>query len=165
MITGKARQDFASMKNFLFVACFLTIGSSLAADDWPRWHGPEGTGISTEKGWKANLEKVAWKAKLGVGFSAVSVADGRLFTMGHDGRKRGGKETVWCLDAASGKEIWKDSYEAAIVDYLHEGGPCATPTVDGKTVYTISKDGRLNAYLAESGNILWKAIKLSGNGP
>jgi len=143
------------MKSFWSWFVLLAIGSSLSADDWPRWHGPTGTGVSTEKGWKANLEKVAWQAKLGVGFSTVSVADGKLFTMGHDGQKRGGKETVWCLDAATGKEIWTDSYEAAIVDYLHEGGPCATPTVDGKTVYTISKDGRLNAYVAKTGEILW----------
>jgi len=143
------------MSKFFLLAFTLTISCSLAADDWPRWHGPAGTGVSSEKGWKANLEEVAWKAKLGVGFSTVSVADGKLFTMGHDGRKSGGKETVWCLDAATGKEIWKDSYEAAIVDYLHEGGPCATPTVDGKTVYTISKDGRLNAYSAATGKLAW----------
>ena len=40
------------------------------------------------------------------------VADGRLFTMGHDGQKRGGKETVYCLNAKTGKPMWTDSYEA-----------------------------------------------------
>ncbi len=147
------------------MTAFLLAMSSLAqADDWPRWQGPDGTGVSTEKGWKADLENTAWKAKLGVGFSTVSVADGRLFTMGHDGRKSGGKETGWCLDAATGKEIWADSYEAAIVDYLHEGGPCATPTVDGKTVYTISKDGRLNAYWAKTGKIIWSKDMMKAAG-
>ncbi|SVC77500.1 uncharacterized protein METZ01_LOCUS330354, partial [marine metagenome] len=92
-----------------FVLSFLLLpffNSFLSAADWPRWLGPSGDGTSVEKGWKANLEKVAWKAKVGVGFSTVSVAGGRLFTMGHDGEKKGGKETIFCLDAITGKEIW-----------------------------------------------------------
>ena len=80
---------------------------------------------------------------MGVGFSSVVVADGRLFTMGHNGQKRGGKETVYCLNAKTGKPIWTDSYEAPLVDYLHEGGPCSTPTVDGSAVYAISKHGSM----------------------
>ena len=138
--------------SFLLLPFF---NSFLSAADWPRWLGPSGDGTSVEKGWKANLEKVAWKAKVGVGFSTVSVANGRLFTMGHDGRKKGGKETVLCLDAITGKKIWSDSYEARLVDYLHEGGPCSTPTVDGGILYTLSKDGRLNAYVATTGRLGW----------
>ena len=138
--------------------------SLLSAADWPRWLGPNGTGVSNEADWQANLEKVAWKAKVGLGFSALSVADGRLFTMGHDGIKQDGKETVWCLDAVTGKELWSDSYKAQLVDYLHEGGPCATPTVDGETVYSISKDGRLNAYLAAKGTLLWSKNMMTAAG-
>ncbi|MFP6886288.1 MAG: PQQ-binding-like beta-propeller repeat protein [Opitutales bacterium] len=141
-----------------FVLSFLLLpffNSFLSAADWPRWLGPSGDGTSVEKGWQVNLEKVAWKAKVGVGFSTVSVAGGRLFTMGHDGIKQGGKETVSCLDAITGKVIWNDSYEARLVDYLHEGGPCATPTVDGEILYTLSKDGRLNAYVATTGRLGW----------
>ena len=138
--------------------------SFLSAADWPRWLGPDGTGVSNEKDWQPNLEKIAWKAKVGLGFSAVSVADGRLFTMGHDGIKQGGKETVWCLDSTTGKRLWSNSYEAQLVDYLHEGGPCATPTVDGETVYSISKDGRLNAYLAAKGTLLWSKNMMTAAG-
>ncbi|SVD99670.1 uncharacterized protein METZ01_LOCUS452524, partial [marine metagenome] len=38
--------------------------SFLSASDWPRWLGPDGTGVSNETDWQANLEKVAWKAKV-----------------------------------------------------------------------------------------------------
>jgi outer membrane protein assembly factor BamB len=76
--------------------------------------------------------------------------------MGHDGKKSAGKETVYCLDAQSGKSIWKHSYPAPLVDYLHEGGPCSTPTVDGSIVYTISKHGLLHAFQAEDGKVVWK---------
>ena len=104
----------------------------------------------TESDFGNDLDNLQWKTKVGVGFSSMVVADGRLFTMGHDGQKRGGKETVYCLDAKTGKPLWTDSYEAPLVDYLHEGGPCATPTVDGNAVYAISKHGLLHAYQASS---------------
>ena len=95
------------------------------------------------------------EVKGGVGFSSVVVANRRLFTMGHDGQKRGGKETVYCLDAKIGKPIWTDSYAAPLVDYLHEGGPVLLPTVDGNTVYTISKHGLLHAYQTSTGKKVW----------
>ena len=103
------------------------------------------------------------KAKVGVGFSSVVVANGRLFTMGHDGQKRGGMETVYCLDAKTGGTVWTDSYEAPLVDYLHEGGPCATPT-NGNAVYAISKNGLLSAYQSDTGKKVWTKdmMKISG---
>ena len=100
--------------------------------------------------------KISPKSKVGVGFSSVSVADGRVYTMGHDGKKSDGMETVYCLDAKTGKMVWTHSYPAPLIDYLHEGGPCSTPTVDGSTVYALSKHGILHAYGAEDGKILWK---------
>ena len=142
--------------NFKLTILFLLSSTLLRAGDWPRWLGPDGTGVSTESGWKNNLEEQAWKSKVGVGFSSVSVADGRVYTMGHDGKKSDGKETVYCLDAKTGKMVWTHSYPAPLIDYLHEGGPCSTPTVDGSTVYALSKHGILHAYGAEDGKILWK---------
>jgi outer membrane protein assembly factor BamB len=143
------------MKKFSYFFLILFC-SHLWAEDWPKWLGPEGTGVSQASNWKNNLEEQAWKAKVGVGFSTVSVADGRLYTMGHDGRKSAGKETVYCLDAKSGETIWTHSYAAPLVDYLHEGGPCSTPTVHGSIVYALSKHGVLHAFKAEDGTVLWK---------
>ena len=150
--------------NLKLAVLFLLSSALLRAGDWPRWLGPDGTGVSTESGWKNNLEEQAWKAKVGVGFSSVVVADDRLFTMGHDGQKRGGNETVYCLDAKTGKPIWTDSYKAPLVDYLHEGGPCATPTVDGNAVYAISKHGLLNAYQASTGKKVWSKDMMAVSG-
>ena len=80
--------------NLKLILLFLFSSALLNAEDWPRWLGPEGTGVSTESGWKNNLEELAWKVKVGVGFSTVSVAEGRVYTMGHDGSKSDGKETL-----------------------------------------------------------------------
>ena len=135
---------------------FLISCLSAIAADWPHWLGPNGDGISMETDWEHEINEPIWKAKVGVGFSAVSVANGKLYTMGHDGKKTNGLETIHCLDARTGKSIWTQSYPAPLVDYLHEGGPCSTPTVDGLTVYTISKHGLLHAFRAKDGKVIWK---------
>ena len=151
------------MKKILILPLLL-VNSMIWAEDWPIWLGPDGTGVSTESGWRNNLEKQAWKAKVGVGFSTVSVVDEHLYTMGHDGRKSGGKETVYCLDTKTGTEVWTHSYPAPLLDYLHEGGPCSTPTVDGGIVYALSKHGFLHAYRAKDGKVAWKKEMMKAAG-
>lgn len=151
------------MKKTSLILHFL-LCSPLFSADWPNWLGPTKDGVSTETNWGNGLDNLQWKAKVGVGFSSVVVANGRLFTMGHDGQKRGGNETVYCLDAKTGKPIWTDSYKAPLVDYLHEGGPCATPTVDGNAVYAISKHGLLNAYQASTGKKVWSKDMMAVSG-
>jgi outer membrane protein assembly factor BamB len=136
----------------------LVLLANLAqAEDWPNWRGPRHDGISREALPKADFSKIAWRAKIGVGFSSMAVANGRVFALGCTGKRRGNEETFTCLDAATGKKIWSDTYPAALVDYLHEGGPCASPTVDGKRVYGYSKSGRLACYNVADGEKYWTA--------
>lgn len=124
--------------------------------DWPGYRGPHRNGISTEKGWQsqwpAEGPKRLWSAQVGLGYSAVSVADGKAFAMGN----RDGQETVYCFDAVTGRELWKFSYPCGLVDNLHLGGPGSTPTVDGDRVYTLSKEGHLHALRVADGGVLWK---------
>ncbi|MDP6679295.1 MAG: PQQ-binding-like beta-propeller repeat protein, partial [Verrucomicrobiota bacterium] len=107
-----------------------------AASDWARWRGPDLNGISSETSWQANWPddgpKRLWKAKVGTGFSSVSVANGKVYTLGNSGRGRGDeKDTVFCFDAATGKQIWSHAYEAKLDPKYYAGGPSGTPTVDG----------------------------------
>ncbi|MBM3838243.1 MAG: alcohol dehydrogenase [Verrucomicrobia bacterium] len=145
------------------IYCRLTFGfiASLWAilpvrgDDWPRWRGPNLTGISQEKEWLTQWPKegppVAWKASVGIGYASVAVSGGRLFTVGNDEEN----DTVHCLDAATGKELWKHSYASDLGDKFFDGGPTATPTVEGEFVYTLSRWGDLFCFDASSGKIRW----------
>jgi outer membrane protein assembly factor BamB len=122
---------------------------------WPHWRGPNSDGISRETGWSADwpktgLEKI-WETNVGTGFSSVSIAEGRLFTMGH----RDGHDTVYCLNADTGEPLWQHSYECELVDNLHDGGPGATPTIDADRVYTLSREGHLFCFDAVAGTIVW----------
>lgn len=131
--------------------------SRARAGDWPHWLGPDRNGVAGEALPDAfDGETVAWRARVGTGFSSVAVAGGRLYTMGHDGAASGGRETVWCLDAGTGEPRWQVAYEAALLPNLHEGGPAATPAVAGDRVYVLSKDGQARCLDAGTGTVVWR---------
>ena len=130
--------------------------------DWPSWRGPDGNGISKETGWNPAGAKVLWTKELGDGYSAVSVRGDRLYTMGHEpGDGKSGTDTVYCLDARIGKEIWTYSYPSVTGQYK---GPLATPVIDGSGVYTVSREGLVICFDAESGKVNWKTDVLAATG-
>jgi outer membrane protein assembly factor BamB len=133
----------------------LVAGPTCYAEDWPQWRGPHRDGISNEKGWMDSWHQektpaVAWRAQVGKGHSAVSVSQGRAFTIGWDGRQ----DTVFCFDAASGKLIWKFSYPCGTIKQWP--GPRCTPTIAGDRVYSLSQHGLLHALDSGSGKVIWK---------
>lgn len=134
----------------------LCLGwSAVQAGEWPHWRGPERNGKSAEKNWVAEFPadgpKVLWKAKVGMGFASVSVVGGRVFTTGN----QGDKDTVYALDASTGKPVWQHSYAAPLDPKYYEGGTSATPTVDGGLVYTLSKRGVVHCLEAATGTVRW----------
>jgi outer membrane protein assembly factor BamB len=135
------------------------------ADDWPRWRGPRQDGISQETGllkkWPKDGPRQLWKTDLSGGFSAVVVAGGRLFTQ----TKEKNQEVVVCLEAATGKELWRYRYDcdyAAHPAFTGGGmpksrtGPRATPAVDGGHVYTLGSTGILLCLEATTGKQVWQ---------
>lgn len=141
---------------WLPAVCALTLLSGMSnAADWPHWRGPDANGISKETGWQiqwpAPGPKVLWKARVGIGFSSFAVANGRACTMGN----ANDTDTVFCFDAATGREIWKHTYASPLDAKYYEGGTSATPTVDGGRVYTLSKRGEVFCLDAAKGTVLW----------
>jgi outer membrane protein assembly factor BamB len=137
------------------LALMISTAVGLAGVDWCRWRGPDLNGVSSEAGWQAQWSadgpKRAWRAALGTGFSSFSVCQGRVYTMGN----KGDTDTVFCLDANTGKEIWKHSYPCPLDPKNFEGGPCATPTVSDGRVYTFSRKGDLFCLDASKGAVVW----------
>jgi outer membrane protein assembly factor BamB len=146
------------MRSLALAHCAAVISfglPTLQAADWPHWRGPGYDGISEEKEWRAQWSgdpKVLWEAEIGLGFSSFAVADGRVLTTGHEEDK----DTVFCLDAKTGKQIWKHSYAADLGDKYYEGGTSATPTIDGTKVYHLSRWGDLFCFEAATGKVIWQ---------
>lgn len=134
------------------------LSTTLLAEDWFRWRGPKLTGVSSETKWKSDWPngevKIAWKTKVGTGFSTMAVSNGLVYTMGNVD----GLETVYAIDVNTGKTVWKHDYAHPLDPKFFEGGPCSTPTVDPATgaVYTLSRRGDVFCLDAKTGKVRWK---------
>lgn len=120
--------------------------------EWPRWRGAEGTGVSREvlKVEALARPKVLFRAQLGEGLSSLAIAGGRLYTLGN----QGGQDVVSCLDAKTGKPVWRHVYKCPAGNF---NGPRATPSVHEGFVYTLSREGQAFALDATTGAVKWQA--------
>src|SRR6185436_10355232 len=138
-----------SMRAILFA---LVPILSAQASDWPRWRGPDANGISAESEWKpqslTGAVKAKWRTNLGLGVCSVSIAGKRLYTLGNVG----GSDNVYCMDAETGKLIWRFPYPCPAGNFY---GPRATPTLDGGLLYTLSRKGDALCLDAENGKVKW----------
>ena len=104
--------------SFLIV---LTAATAYAAD-WPNYRGPDYNGISKEtpstSTWTDGKPNILWKASASAGFSSVTVSNGKLYTLGNNGKKNidesEHEDIVYCFDAKTGKEIWTYKYQCPL---------------------------------------------------
>ena len=79
------------------------------------------------------------------------MAGGRVYAAGNSNRT----DTVYCFDAPSGRVLWTHSRPCDPQPLSYEGGPSATPLVEGARLYTFGKDGALFCYDALTGAVVW----------
>lgn len=156
-IFGKAPPCMISMKKHLVGFCFLFATGFLLADDWPQLLGPNRNGISSETGLRekfpTNGPPVVWDKKIGTGYAAPSVRDGKLVLF----HRVGGEEVVDCLEAKTGKNVWHFSYPSKFEDpYGYNNGPRATPVLTESSVYTFGAEGILTCLDFKSGKVIWQ---------
>lgn len=122
---------------------------------WPQFGGPLRDNRSGDTGllpqWPTGGPPLVLKMSgLGVGYSSVALADGKLFTMG----SRGEDECVIAFDAESGAELWARRIGRTRRDGMGDG-PRSTPTVDGERVYALGANGDLACLSADDGEVQW----------
>jgi len=117
---------------------------------WHQWRGPDRDGISPETGllksWPQEGPRLVWSGKgLGKGYSSVAISGGRIYTMGGGG----GSDYLIAVDANNGDVLWRTRVGRG-------GDPNCTPTVDGKLVFALSRNGDLLCADAETGREVWR---------
>ncbi|MHB1033777.1 MAG: PQQ-binding-like beta-propeller repeat protein [Pirellulales bacterium] len=131
----------------------LAMSAIASAADWPQFRGPNRDGVSTEKGllqeWPEAGPPLAWKMTgLGRGYATVSIAGGKIFTMGD----RGESQYVIAFDFNTHKELWATKVGGPWGD----GGPRCTPTVDGDLCYALGTNGQLVCLQTATGKEVWR---------
>jgi outer membrane protein assembly factor BamB len=156
MLARPCTSRFLLSLGVALLACGLS-----AAGDWPRFRGPNGTGIASDKDvpvkWTAS--NVLWKTPLpGIGHSSPIVHGGRVFLQSAsvDGQSR----SLLALDAATGEVLWKTPSPGKRAR-THDRNSLAssTPATDGERVYSAHWDGKnihLGAYDFKTGKAIWE---------
>jgi outer membrane protein assembly factor BamB len=140
------------MRLFLIVSAALALGA-----DWPQYLGPKRDGSSPEAGllraFPKDGPKVLWEKKAGPGWAGPVVAGERVILFSRDGNQ----EVVECVDAATGKEVWKQTYKTLYRDdFGFDDGPRSTPLIAEGKVFTLGADGELAGWELASGKPLWR---------
>jgi hypothetical protein len=92
---------------FLPALALIVLLPLARAADWPQFRGPNRDDISQETGllksWPKDGPPLVWQAKeLGSGYSSLSVAGDRVFTLGNKDKV----SKVIALDRDNGKPVW-----------------------------------------------------------
>jgi outer membrane protein assembly factor BamB len=136
----------------------LTLAPFASAENWPRFRGPTGQGLSSEKDlplrW-SSTSNVVWKTGIpGVGWSSPIVWGSRVFVT--TATENGTKCRVLCLEARTGQLLWDKQVFEQIPRRKESKNSYATPTpcTDGQRVYAVFGDGSIAA-LTFDGSLVW----------
>lgn len=137
------------------------VAAEPAKDSWPQWGGPNrdhkslATGLLQE--WPEGGPKLVWKLDTaGMGFSSLAVTEGRAYSLGAND----GKNFAFCIDASTGKQLWKTEIGAAVPDDAYNSGwgtgPRSTPTVLADRVIVLDDAGNCCSLKKDDGSLQWK---------
>lgn len=150
----------------LAAAILTAFALPASAQDWPQWLGPNRdgqiTGFTPPATWPGELTRV-WEVSVGPADASPALAGNRLFVLGREG----GNEVTLCLEAATGKELWRDQYESegATGPASRHSGPRSTPVVADDKLITFGVRGVLSCLDADSGKVLWRKNDFPGAWP
>lgn len=136
-----------------FVSLVVLISVPAMSEDWDHWRGATRNGVSAEpSGWdgKTWLQSELWRATVGEGSSSPLVVGNLIYLIGWSNNQ----DTIYCLDAGTGKEEWRQSYTSprygrvAVGDQSLYSGACSTPEYDANSglLCSLGADGDLIAW-------------------
>lgn len=141
------------------IILFLLASSSVKvfSQDWPQFRGinrdSRVTGFKAPSKWPVELNQV-WKIQVGTGDATPVLLANRMFL----NTRQGDNEIVLCIDALTGKEIWRNEYPSVAVTGPagSHPGPRSTPALSDGRVITFGAAGILSCLDANTGKVLWR---------
>ncbi len=138
--------------------CAVLLLLPAGAENWPRFRGPTGQGISSETGvpvtWNST-QNIRWKVPIPVvGWSSPIVWEGRVYLTGTT--DHGARCHVLALEAGSGKVVWNTEVFEQVPRRKEGKNSYATPTpvTDGQTIWAVFGDGSVAA-VNRNGTLQW----------
>ena len=136
----------------------VSTAAIVSAQDWPQWRGAnndgKAAGFKAPATWPAQLTP-KWKQTVGAGDTTPALVGDKLFVLS----RVGAEENVICLNAADGKEVWRQKYAAPTVSgpsARGHSGPRSSPAVSDGKVVTFGVTGILTCWNAADGAQLWQ---------
>ncbi len=141
----------------LVALALWSVAASALADDWPRFLGPKNDGTSAEtkllRAWPKEGPRKLWEYEKGDGHTGPAIAGGRVVLF----HALEGRETVDCLDAATGARTWRFAYATDFVTQYGAGpGARTSPVIEGGSVFTFGVRGTLHCLDLATGEVKWK---------
>jgi outer membrane protein assembly factor BamB len=134
----------------------IAYGLTAFAADWPQFLGPQRNGSYPDAEFAAASlgdAHLVWKKGVGAGFSAPVIAAGKLILF----HRVNDRETVECMEPATGKRVWIFDYATAYRDdFGFDEGPRGTPAIAGGRVFTFGAEGVLHAIDLATGRKIWR---------
>ena len=130
---------------------------SSALADWPRLLGPADNATSPETKLLRELPKagprILWEFPKGGGFGGPAIVGEKLVIFNRVEER----EVVECLNAETGKSVWKHDYAAPYSPrYGGSTGPRTSPVIDAGRVFTFGIAGHLHALDLTNGKVIWQ---------
>lgn len=150
---------YSYLRNTIVVVLFLLIATSLLAQNWPQWRGPEGNGVVESGNFPANIslpEAILWQVELpGAGGSTPIIWEDRIILTSGIGSGEEGQDGVLCYDW-DGNLKWKVELGTQIPGkHPRGGGSNPSAVTDGERIFVLFKTTTLAA-LDFEGKVLWK---------
>jgi outer membrane protein assembly factor BamB len=144
----------------IVVALLAATTAAMAAEEWTRFRGPNGTGVSTATRVPVEFgpeKNVAWKTVVPPGHSSPVLSDRHVFLTAHTPEKETYKLLVIALDRRTGAIVWQREVPRARNGRLENVNGAASPSVvtDGDNVYAFFQEFGLVSYAAD-GRERWR---------
>src|SRR5262245_61065598 len=127
------------------LAVVILGAAASAADNWTRFRGPNGLGVSNATNLPVEFgpdKNVRWKTPLPPGHSSPVFTDTHIFLTAHSGEKGAHKLFVIGLERKTGKQLWQREIPRQNPGRLElVNGPASpSPVTDGNDVYAFFQE-------------------------